>query len=364
MAGTRPRRHGWTGAAKGVVQMTPRDVPKVSVLMGAYNAERFLREALDDLLAQTMADFELVVVDDGSTDATSSILEDYARRDGRIVLLRNGRNLGLPASLNRGLARCRADIVARADADDRYMPDRLARQLAFLEAHPEVGLMSCAVEKIDEQGRSLFVNRFPTKDGEIRMRELFVNCFSHPGVMFRRRLVEEVGGYDETLLSSQDADLWQRLRRRTVAANLDAPLVRYRKHTAQNTADRSPEDREKSLAIRRRALEDYLAREVPMKEAGAMVETFHCRNDRRADPDALQAGMRGLREVLACARRRESAETRRYFRTVVHDALLGHARQQVSDPPLRRRLIAEAIRWRPARSARRAGARLVPGIGV
>lgn len=185
------------------------------------------------------------------------------------------------------------------------MPDRLNRQLRFLEANPEVGLLSSAVEKIDEEGRSLFVSRFPTTDGEIRMRELFVNCFSHPGSVYYRSLVQEIGGYDETLQSSQDADLWERLRRRTKAANLDVPLVRYRTHPQQNTAARSGEDRNKSLKVRQRALGSYLGRDVALDEARPMAETFHFRKAQRADPKALRAGLGGLREVLARARRRE-----------------------------------------------------------
>jgi hypothetical protein len=194
------------------------------------------------------------------------------------------------------------------------------------------------------------------------MRELFVNSFSHPGSVYYRSMVQAIGGYDETLRSAQDADLWERLRRHTRAANLDVPLVRYRKHAEQNTAARSEADRGRSVAIRQRAQAAYLGRDVSPDEARAMVETVHVQPDRRSQPATLRAGLGGLRGILAVARRQERPETVRYYRGLVHDALIGHARQQADTPALRRRLLAEAVLWRPVLSSRRAGAKLLAGI--
>ncbi len=337
-------------------------VPRVSILMAAYNAENFLSQALDDLLAQTWRDFELIVVNDRSTDATAAVLQSYALRDDRIVAVRNERNLGLPASLNRGIEHCRAPVIARADADDRYMPDRLERQLDYLDAHPEVGLLSCAVEKIDKDGRSLFVTRFPTKDGEIRMRELFVNCFSHPGSVFRRALVQEVGGYDEAFLTSQDADLWLRLRRRTKAANLDIPLVRYRKHPQQSRSGRSRKAENQSLGVWQRGLQEYLGREVSLEDTRAMVNIVHVSRERRPDAEQIRVGMRGLREVLSRARRRETSDTVRYYKVLVYAALLQHARHERGNPHLRFRLIGEAARWHPSGLTKQVGRKLISKI--
>lgn len=339
-------------------------MPRVSILMAAYNAADFLREALDDLLSQSMRDFELVVVEDGSTDATAEILREYALRDDRMVVVHNDGNRGLPASLNRGIGLCRAPLIARADADDRYMRDRLERQLDYLDAHPEVGLLSCAVEKIDLDGRTLFVTRFPTEDGEIRMRELFVNCFSHPGSVYRRALVQEAGGYDEAFSTSQDADLWLRLRRLTKAANLDIPLVRYRKHPKQSRTGRSEKAQNQSLGVRQRALQDYLGREVPLEEARAIVDTFHIGSEHPPGRGELRIGMRGLREVLRWGRQRERPETVRYYKDLVHAALMQHARIARRDPQLRLRLIAEAALWRPSDLPKQVARKLMSKIGA
>lgn len=346
------------------VPMDLNTVPRVSILMAAYNAQEFLREALDDLLVQTFTEFELVVVDDGSTDTTAEILKGYAASDRRIVIVTNERNLGLPASLNRGLKVCRAPVIARADADDRYMPDRLERQIAYFDTHPEIGLLSCAVEKIDHEGRSLFVTRFPTTDAEIRMRELFVNCFSHPGAMFRRALVLEVGGYDQAFRTSEDADLWLRLRRRTKCANLDIPLVKYRKHPKQSQARLSAQAKAQSLGVRQRNLQDYLGREISTEAARAMVDIVHVRGGHRLDAQTVRAGMTGLREVRAQAQRREAPETVRYYTNLVHTALLQHTREARGNRELRYRLMAEAARWSPAGFSEQVGRKLLAKVGI
>lgn len=344
------------------LSMEQHVTPRVSVLMAAFNAAEFVSEAVEDILCQTMSDFELVVVEDGSSDDTLSILQGYAREDDRIVLLENRRNIGLPASLNHGLARCRAPIVARADADDRYMRDRLEQQLRFMEDHPEVGLLSCAIEKIDENGNKLFVAHFPARDGEIRMRELFINSFTHPGAMFRKDLVQEIGGYDVTYSVAQDADLWARLRRRTKAANLDLPLVRYRKHSRSASQAPSMEREQLRLTVRQRAIEEYLRRPVSLDEAGAMVDTFWPRESHPVDGRRLRTGVLGLREVLRRARECESKETRDYFKREVFLSLVAQARQTGRHKMLRFTLISEAIRWQPVESAARVARRLSAGF--
>ena len=315
--------------------------------MAAYNAERYVERAVNDILQQTFRDFELVIVEDGSNDATLEILRRLAATDERIVLLENARNLGLPASLNKGLRQCRADLVARADADDEYMVDRLETQFSFMERRPEIGLLSCAVQKIDEQGSERSVTRFPLDDGTIRMRELFVNCFSHPGVMFRKELVLNVGGYNETFNKSQDVDLWERLRRTTKAANLKKPLVRYRHHNAQAGRNRKPEDNSRSLSVRQRALTHYLGRDVGVDEARSMVRLFHPNGDYRLTRQDYDQGLAGLTQVMGIARSRETLRTRLYFRRQLGNALMRHAREQGRKSQFQRILLKQALLTHP-----------------
>lgn len=333
--------------------------------MPVYNGLPYLREALDDLLAQTFGDFELVVVEDGSTDGSLAVLEAYAERDPRVVIVRNGENLGLTPSLNRGLEHCRAPLVARADADDGYAPDRLERQVAFLDAHPEVGLLSCAVTKMTEEGKPYATSRFPTEDAHIRLRELFVNSFSHPGVMFRTDLVRSVGGYDPEFWTAEDCDLWARLRPHTRMANLAEPLVRYRVVSTSMMRTRGEGGMSLGLSVRQRLLSEYLGRSVPYEEARAISLLFKRRGP--LEPDEVAAGVRGLQEVLRQAARCEPEHAVTYLRDEGSQALRWQAWLQRGRSTRRAwSLLASALLYdpRPATALRVAkGAALAFGGG-
>jgi glycosyltransferase involved in cell wall biosynthesis len=189
--------------------------PSLSVLLPCYNAAATLEEALESLAGQTLADYELVVVDDGSTDETGSILLSWAERDQRLRLI-NIPHGGIVKALNSGLAACRAPIVARMDSDDRCHPQRLEKQLAFLEAHPEISVVSCRVAGFPAgQVRPGFqvyldwLNNLLTNE-DIR-REVFVESpLPHPSVTFRRDAVIAVGSYQDHGWP-EDYDLWLRL---------------------------------------------------------------------------------------------------------------------------------------------------------
>jgi len=189
--------------------------PKVSLLMPVRNEERFLPAALRSLTAQTLKDWELVVVDDGSTDETPRMLAQAADGDPRIRVLKCA-GQGLVPALNEGLASCRAPLIARMDADDVAHPGRLAAQTAFLSAHAEVGLVACSFRHFPRQhvgmgmaGYEQWQNRLLTH--EAISADLFVESpFVHPSVMFRRPAVEAVGGYRD-MGWAEDYDLWLRL---------------------------------------------------------------------------------------------------------------------------------------------------------
>jgi len=198
------------------------DAPRVSVVMAIHDGEPWLREAVDSVLGQTLADLELIAIDDGSTDGTPAILAGY--RDPRLSVLRQAR-AGLTRSLNRGLRLATAPLVARLDADDVALPERLARQVAFLDAHPEVGLLGSACREIGAAGETLGTVGVPESDGQIRRALIRRNPFVHSSVMMRRDALERAGGYDETLPVAQDYELWLRLSQVTAMANLPEPLV-------------------------------------------------------------------------------------------------------------------------------------------
>jgi hypothetical protein len=208
---------------------------KVSVVMSVYNGERYLREAIDSILGQTFRDFEFIIVDDGSTDGTWAILQSYD--DPRIFLLRNEENIGLTRSLNKGLAVVQGDYIARMDADDISWPERLEKQVAYLDVHPEVGLIGTSVEIIGERGERLAVLRRPMDPTFITWSLLFDNCLVHSTVMYRRSLVEKLGGYNPSRYA-QDYGLWSRMSFETQVAKLPEVLVSWRRHPAGITAQK------------------------------------------------------------------------------------------------------------------------------
>jgi glycosyltransferase involved in cell wall biosynthesis len=196
--------------------------PRVSVVMAVYNAEPWLAEAVDSVLGQTYGDFELVVIDDGSLDATPEILGRL--RDPRLRVVRQ-RQSGQTSALNHGLRLSRGALIARMDGDDVALPERLARQVAFLDAHPDVGLLGTACREISATGAVVRTIVPPAEDPEIRRILIRENPFTHSAVMFRRTVLDASGRYDEGFVVAQDYDLWLRMSRVTRLANLSEPLV-------------------------------------------------------------------------------------------------------------------------------------------
>jgi hypothetical protein len=207
--------------------------PKVSVVMSVYNGAPFLREAVESILAQTFADFEFIIIDDGSTDKTAEILSTYAKADNRVRIFRQEENRGRAESLNWGLGLARARLIARMDADDVSLPGRLKQQSDFLESHQEVGLVGGVHEIIDKNGGALATGCMPLEDQQIRTRMLEYNCMCHSAVMMKRDVALASGGYRSQLRDADDYDLWLRIAERTELANLDQVVVRYRVHSQQ-----------------------------------------------------------------------------------------------------------------------------------
>lgn len=221
--------------------------PRVTVLMSVYNGERFLRESIDSVLAQTFRDFELLLINDGSSDGSRAILADRAS-DARIRIIDNERNIGLTASLNAGLAAARGEYVARHDADDVAAPTRLEKQVRALDERPEIAVLGTAVRTIDEHGRQLRSTAFPrcTTPISIRWQLLFEPPFAHSSVMFRRSVVfEMLGGYDERYRTSQDFELWSRVARTHALSNLPEALIDFRSHGGSVSARYTTEGIEK-----------------------------------------------------------------------------------------------------------------------
>jgi GT2 family glycosyltransferase len=203
--------------------------PAISVLMPVHNAGRFLAPALDSILAQTFSDFELIAINDGSTDDSGQALAEFAARDPRIRVI-SQHNAGIVAALNRALELARAPLIARMDADDLSRPDRFAKQVAYLREHPEVAVVSGAMDLIDENGAHLRVATFPTDPDAVASELLHRSCVCHPAVMAHVAALRSVGGYRANARHAEDYDLWLRIAEAGRIANLPDVLLSYRVH--------------------------------------------------------------------------------------------------------------------------------------
>ena len=208
---------------------------RVSVVMSVYNGEKYLREAVDSILNQTFTDFEFIIIDDGSTDNTARILREY--RDHRLISVHNSENRGQTRCLNQGLRIARGEYVARLDADDIALPQRLEQQLGFLALNPSVVLLGTWCECISETGTHVGFCKYPTDPNEILDSTVEMDPFAHPSVVYRRDVALQEGGYPEQFVWAQDFALWLRLLRHYQAANLPAVLVKLRLHSRQMSVD-------------------------------------------------------------------------------------------------------------------------------
>ena len=201
--------------------------PRVSVVMAVYNASEFLREAVGSVLNQTYRNFELIVVDDASPDDSLSIVEGMS--DPRIRIIKHAKNVGAALSRNDALEAAKGDLIAIMDADDVAAPSRLEKQVAFLDSHPDVGVVGCGVyNSIDTTGAVLCTSFLPT-DNETLQRTLMERwCFLHPSITFRKSLYKVVGGYRKPFEPAEDHDLLLRMLEHSKAANLSECLMRYR----------------------------------------------------------------------------------------------------------------------------------------
>jgi len=190
--------------------------------MAVRDGVPWVKDAVASVLAQTLSDLELIVVDDGSVDATPALLADV---DDRRLLVERQSRAGLTCALNVALARASAPLVARLDADDIALPERLQRQVAFLDAHPEVGVVGSAAREIGDDGLEVRVVRPPEDHVALRRALIRRNPMVHSTVTMRRGAVEAVGGYDARFAVAQDYDLWMRLLAVTRLANLPQTLV-------------------------------------------------------------------------------------------------------------------------------------------
>ncbi len=217
----------------------PGRAPALSIIMSVYNNGRFLNSAIASIRKQNFPHFEFLIHDDGSTDDTWSVVQRHAAEDARIVASHQS-NQGLVRSLNFLLQKARAPIVARMDGDDIAHPDRLAKQIALLKAHPNIVALGTQISRIDAQGRLLSNQAVcPLSHADIMARVSTGLAIAHSSSMFRAEAARRLGGYRQAFKHCEDLDLWLRLSRVGQLANLPDQLMLYRVHPDQVSAKHS-----------------------------------------------------------------------------------------------------------------------------
>lgn len=205
--------------------------PKVSVLMPTYNVEKYIAEAIESILNQTFTDFELIILDDGSTDGSADIAKSFT--DNRIVYHHNDVNLGLANNLNVGLGMARGKYIARMDGDDISLPKRFQTQIDFLEAHPDIDLCSCGLQMFGTED-TVWVREVDPEAVKITM--MFYSPILHATSVWRRESFEEHNlYYDQNAFPAEDYELWSRAVFHCKLVNIPQVLYRYRIHGIQVT---------------------------------------------------------------------------------------------------------------------------------
>jgi glycosyltransferase involved in cell wall biosynthesis len=221
--------------------------PKVTVLIPVYNRERYVRDAIDSILAQTFTDFELLVIDDGSTDGSQEVVRSYC--NPRIRLVCNEINQGIPKTRNTGIRLARGEYLAFLDSDDWAYPERLAKQAAFLDNHPDYAAVSAWTDWMDEEGRPLRgIKRKAVSPEEIAAQRLFRSGLRNSASMARTVVLRNYG-HQEQYDTSEDFDLWSRIAAKHKLASLPEVLVRCRRHKSRITREQAHRVKGRRLAI-------------------------------------------------------------------------------------------------------------------
>jgi glycosyltransferase involved in cell wall biosynthesis len=226
------------------------NLPKISVLMAAYNAEKYIAEAIESILNQTFKDFELIIVDDCSTDGTRAIIQKYAIQDDRIRAFRNEKNLYISVTTNRALSYARSEIAAKMDADDIALPTRLEKQYELLRNRPDIAVVGAGLEIMNEEGKTMSVRYYKQNDADLRKKMFRYSPIAQPVVMYRKSVVEEFGAYEPVFAPAEDLNLWFRIGTKYKFANMPEVLMRYRFFENSSSNKRLREVEIKTLKIR------------------------------------------------------------------------------------------------------------------
>jgi glycosyltransferase involved in cell wall biosynthesis len=204
--------------------------PLVSVILSCFNCEKYVESAVDSIRNQTYKNLEILITDDCSTDCSYTILKRLAEKDSRIILMRNEVNLKLAKNLNKMIAIAKGEYIARMDADDISLPDRIEKQVLWLENHPDYGILGTDAWRINDNGNKTLSGKIPVTNEEINRAKYYINPFYHPSVMFRGNIIKNFK-YNEDLVVTEDYELWFSILEKNKGFNLKQKLLLYRDYS-------------------------------------------------------------------------------------------------------------------------------------
>jgi glycosyltransferase, family 2 len=267
----------------------------VSVVILCYNAEKYIKECIESVCAQTYTNIEIIVINDGSTDKTAKILSQI--KDNRLKILSNKKNRGIAYSLNKGLEVAQGKYIARLDADDKMLPDRIALQVDFLEQHPTYAMVGSSQILIDEQGNVLQYIAYPETNAEIQAFKYFLNPFSHSTVTLRAEIVKPLG-YSKEYLHCEDYALWFRITEKYPVANLPQYTTFQRLHKHNISREKRKEQQENAFAL---LLDEFDRKELALSDNELKLHSAIFTNKGRAffnTPEKIIAQKEWIQKIL------------------------------------------------------------------
>ena len=271
--------------------------PLISVLTPAYNREKYIGEAIKSVQAQVIEDWEMIVIDDGSTDRTAEIVKAYQAKDKRIVILENPKNMGISATRNHGLEHIRGKYVAMLDSDDVCLPQRFEKQIPYLEAHPEVGVLGAWAKHIGTSNRQFTPEQ---EDGKLRARSLYRCPMVHSSSIIRTSVIEAGNlRYNETYPASNDYDFWVQALPYGKFHNLPEYLVQYRKHDQNISVTNRGDQKKYRVASSHLAFKNVLDWDMPVQEHESLFNVLTIAAIKAEELDKIEKSMKKMLKLAA-----------------------------------------------------------------
>ena len=297
---------------------------EISVVMPVFNGEKYLKEAIDSILNQTFTDFEFIIINDCSTDKSLDIIQSY--KDKRIKIINNKINLQIAESLNKGIRIAKGKYIARMDADDIALTNRLKVQYEFMEKNKDVGLCGSSVIVFNEE--STYIHRCPTYYDEIKVLQLFNSTFCHPSVMIRKDILTKYNlSYEKEYEGMEDYQLWLNMSEYTKLANISEPLLRYRKHNEQVTNKMNSNQYEKAKELRGKLLRKI---DKSFTDEDILLFFEYCQNTIKYDEEKILNLFKLFKRILI-ANKKRNIYNHRYLKKVISDNIYWNILNNLND---------------------------------